>query len=144
MIPESLVKLIEAQSDNIHRTRKDLAIAALKELGVSLDSEFAELFIEYKPANFKSAVSDEYICDIAEPTPQIMAGTEFIHEMWELPENYICFTSLQGEGGYLFDKHSGMVWDFALSQYDDFISGKIPPKWKGFFEFVTWYLSPVN
>lgn len=72
-------------------------------------------------------MSDELICDIAEPTQQIKTGTEFIHEMWELPEKYICFTSLQGEGGYLLDKLSGGVWDFDLSQHDDFVTGKTPP-----------------
>lgn len=142
MIPNDLKRLIEAQPGNIHRTRKDLAANALKELGVSLESEFAKVFTEYKPANFKSTMSDEFICDIAEPTQQVKAGTEFIHDMWELPENYICFTSLQGEGGYLLDKHSGGVWDFDLSQHDDFVSGRIPPKWNSFFEFISWYLSP--
>lgn len=68
-------------------------------------------------------------------------GTEFIHDMWELPENYIGLTSLQGEGGYLLDKNSGGVWDFDLAQREDFVSGLTPPNWSGFFEFVRWYLS---
>ena len=144
MIPKDLVSLIEKQPNSIHRTDKYLAISALEKLGVSPDSEFGSIYINYLPANFKSSVSDEYICDVSEPTEQILMGTEFIHDMWELPENYIGFTSLQGEGGYLLDKNSGGVWDFDLAQQEDFVSGLIPPKWSGFFEFIRWYLSPAE
>lgn len=136
MIPKDLVNLIEKQSERTTSIDKKSAACALEKLGIPLDSEFGEIFLNYLPANFQSSVSDEYICDISEPTEQISVGTEFIHEMWELPENYICFTSLQGEGGYLLDKNSGGVWDFDLAQYDDFVSGLTPPRWTGFFDFI--------
>ena len=68
-------------------------------------------------------------------------GTEFIHEVWELPENFVAFTSLQGEGGYLLDKDSGGVWDFDLGDWEAFVAGRIPARWAGFFEFITWLLT---
>ncbi|MGE1155806.1 SMI1/KNR4 family protein [Pseudomonas kitaguniensis] len=144
MIPEDLVSLLEKQPGSINRTNKELALSALKNLGVSQDSEFGEIFINYIPAEFKSSVSNEYICDLSEPTEEILSGTEFVQDMWELPENYVAFTSLQGEGAYLLDKDSGGVWDFDLGQQKEFVSGLIPPKWSGFFEFIRWYLSPAE
>ncbi|UWF51928.1 SMI1/KNR4 family protein [Pseudomonas sp. N3-W] len=144
MIPEKLATLIEQQQDDIHRADKKSVEIALEALGVSPDSEFGEIYIKYKPANFESNVSDEYIKDVAEPTQQVLRGTTFIHEVWEIPENYICFTSLQGEGGYFLDKLSGCVWDFDLAQQENFVSGLIPARWGSFFEFLTWYLSPAE
>lgn len=118
MVPKDLVSRIEKQPDSIHRADKDLAISTLEKLGVSSGSEFGSIYINYLPANFKSSVSDEYICDVSEPTEQILMGTEFIHDMWELPEKYIGFTSLQGEGGYLLENNSGGVWGFTLRGYE--------------------------
>ncbi|MBK5551126.1 SMI1/KNR4 family protein [Pseudomonas sp. TH03] len=144
MIPKDLVRLIENQPGNIHRTDKGMAIVALETLGVSPGCEFDSIYINYLPANFQSSVSDEYICDVSEPTEQILIGTEFIHGMWELPKNYIDFTSSQSEGGYLLDKISGGVLDFGLEQQKDFVSGLISPKWNSFFEIIRWYLPPAE
>ena len=67
-------------------------------------------------------------------------GTRFAHEVWELPEKYVAFTSVEGEGAYLYDKVTGQVWDFELASREAFLAGKHQPKWNSFFEFMTWYL----
>jgi hypothetical protein len=48
---------------------------------------------------------------------------------------------LQGEGGYLLDKDSGGVWDFDLGDREAFVAVRIPARWAGFFEFITWLLT---
>lgn len=141
MIPETLLTLIKKQSGDFHRADENLAILALESLKIPLTSEFAEFYIKYCPIDFKSTVSDEYIMDICEPSEQVLAGTQFIHEVWELPTNFICFTSLQGEGGYLLDIEAGSVFDFDLADWDDFTAKKIPARWRTFYEFMTWFLT---
>jgi hypothetical protein len=117
---------------------------ALQKLNVPPESEFAEFFLAYTITLFLSEVSDEELCDIAEPSEQIKDGTDFIHEVWGLPENYICFTTAEGEGCYLYDKVSGKVWDFELKTRDRFLRGEIPAKWDGFYEFMIWYLGTTE
>ena len=141
MIPQQLVTLIESQP--CFRQRPDTAEVsrALTTLGIALDSEFAQIYLAYHPADFESRANDEVLMDIAEPTEEILMGTEFIHEVWELPHNFVALTSLQGEGGYLLDKDSGGVWDFDLGDREAFIAGRIPARWAGFFEFIHWLLT---
>ncbi|EPL04955.1 hypothetical protein [Pseudomonas sp. CF161] len=141
MMPPHLVALLEAQPDYQPRTDIAKATQALNTLGIALDSEFAQVYLTCYPSEFKSRASYEMLCDIAEPTEEVLMGTEFIHEVWELPQNFVAFTSLQGEGGYLLDKDSGGVWDFDLAHWEDFTAGRIPARWSGFFEFITWLLT---
>ncbi|MCW6057960.1 SMI1/KNR4 family protein [Pseudomonas fragariae (ex Marin et al. 2024)] len=141
MIPNELIQLIEKQPGNVHRTDKRSVIEALAALDINLDSELSEFFLNYTITFFKSNSSNEELCDIAEPSNEIEVGTNFIHEVWDLPKNFICLTSVQGEGCYLYDKNSGQVLDFSLASRDDFLAGKQQLKWDCFFEFLTWYLS---
>ncbi|MCE4058065.1 SMI1/KNR4 family protein [Pseudomonas sp. Au-Pse12] len=141
MIPPQLIALIEAQPR--FRPRPDTAevTRALATLGIALDSEFAQIYLAYHPADFESRASYEVLMDIDGPSEEILMCTEFIHDVWELPQNFIAFTSLQGEGGYLLDKDSGGVWDFDLGDWEAFIAGRIPARWASFFEFITWLLT---
>ncbi|BCT31158.1 SMI1/KNR4 family protein [Pseudomonas protegens] len=141
MIPQQLASLIEAQPR--FRPRPDTAevTRALATLGIALDSEFAQIYLACHPADFESRASYEVLMDIDGPSDEILMCTEFIHEVWELPENFVAFTSLQGEGGYLLDKDSGGVWDFDLGDREAFVAGRLPARWAGFFEFITWLLT---
>ncbi len=140
MIPADLRRLVEKQPGHVHRRDRAKAEQALVELGIPADSEFAQFFHEYAITLFGSDVSDEELVDIAEPTFRIAAGTRFVHEVWELPARYVCFSTCQGEGGYLYDKESGAVFDFSLATRDAFVEGREPPLWRSFFEFMRWYL----
>lgn len=141
MIPRQLINLIEKQPGNIHRADTGPVIEALKALDISLESELAEFFLNYVITFFRSTTSYEELCDIAEPSNEIEVGTSFIHEVWELPENFICLTTVQGEGCYLYDKKNGEVLDFSLAQRAEFLAGEVGQKWNTFFDFLIWYLS---
>ncbi|MEO6677973.1 MAG: SMI1/KNR4 family protein [Pseudomonas sp.] len=141
MIPNELIQLIEKQPGDIHRIDKHSVTEALTALNISLDSELSEFFLNYAITFFRSNSSDEDLCDVADPSNEIAVGTNFIHEVWELPENFICLTSVQGEGCYLYDNNNGEILDFSLANRDDFLAGKQQLKWSSFFEFLIWYMS---
>lgn len=141
MIPSHLINLIEKQPGDIHRDQKDPVISALNTLGISPDSEIGEFFLNYAITFFQGSTSRAELLDIIEPDNEIEACTDFIHETWELPDNFISLTGIQGEGCYLYDKNNGEVLDFDLAKRDEFLAGEHELKWKSFFEFLTWYLS---
>ncbi|MBX8547949.1 SMI1/KNR4 family protein [Pseudomonas cichorii] len=141
MIPSHLINLIEKQPGDIHRKQKDSVIDALNTLGINLYSEIGEFFLNYVITFFQGSTSSIELLDIVEPSNEIEACTDFIREVWELPDNFISLTGIQGEGCYLYDKNSGEVLDFDLEKRDEFLAGKHQLKWNSFFEFLTWYLS---
>lgn len=142
MLSAELRQLIEQQPGDVKRSNRQVAERALTQLGVSLDSEFAEFYLSYRITLFRSDVSDEQLCDIAEPSPEVAQGTQFARQVWNIPEQYVCFTSVQGEGAYLYDSATGAVWDFSLAKQAEFLAGRERPRWNSFFEFLTWYLLP--
>ena len=144
MIPTLLSILVEKQSGNVHRSNFFAAEFALTDLKIPLDSEIAKFFLHYTITLYKSAVSEEQLCDIADPTPEIALGTKYVHDVWELPEQYICISSIQGEGAYLYDVKTGKVWDFDLASREAFISGRQQAKWNSFYDFMMWYLSDTS
>ena len=142
MIPKALRDKIEQhRSGDIDRTYPDAVNEALEALGIPLDSEFGDFFREYAVTSLASPGDKAELRDLLEPTTQIMHVTQFVHEVWELPENYICLSSVQSEGAYLYDRDTGAVWDFDLADREDFIAGRQKPAWNSFFEFMNWYLS---
>lgn len=141
MIPAPLIALIEAQPRYCAPPDTAEVTRALATLGIALDSEFAQIYLTCHPANFLDRVSYGVLMNIDGPSDEILMCTEFIHEVWELPKNFIAFTSLQGQGGYLLDKDSGGVWDFDLGDREAFVAGRIPARWASFFEFITWLLT---
>ncbi len=142
MIPDRLKVLVEQQLGDVHRTDRQSVENALAEIGVPLNSEFAEFFLTYTITLFRSSVSTEQLCDIAEPTNEIALGTNFVHEVWELPRHFICLSSVEGEGAYLYDLKTGQVFDFDLSERENLLNGVTKPKWDSFFNFMIWYLEP--
>jgi hypothetical protein len=139
-VPPRLQQLIEAQPGQVHRDNAAGVDVEFAALGVGVDGQFAEFFRRYRVTLFRSVVSDEQLCDIADPTPEIAIGTRFVQEVWKLPQNFICLTSVQGEGAYLYDVSTEAVWNFSLSDRDNFVSGKGTPAWASFYDFLTWYL----
>ncbi|WP_347903487.1 SMI1/KNR4 family protein [Pseudomonas purpurea] len=141
MIPERLVRLIEKQTGDIHTVDKASVTEALNRLDIPVNSEFAAFFLRYQVTFYESNSSYIELSNLGGPSHEIEMATGFIHEVWELPENFICLTGVQGEGCYVYDKHSGEVVDFDLAQRDAFLAGETALRWKSFFAFLTWYLS---
>lgn len=140
MIPAELQSLVEQQPGGVYRVDREKVKAALSDLHVPIESEFAEFFLAYVITLFTSQVSDEQLCDIAEPTSQIVLGSRFVWEVWGLSEQFICITAIQGEGAYLYDRKTGKVWDFELRTREEFLAEHQQARWGSFFEFMVWYL----
>ena len=112
----------------------------LKYLGISEDSQFGHFFTKHCITFFVSNVSNEELMDLTCPNDEIAVGTDFIREVWELPEEYICLTSCEGEGGYLYNREDGAVYDFDLAKRDDFLNGNKVVIASTFYGFIEWYL----
>lgn len=141
-VPETLRTLVLKQRGHILREAKDKARLELARLGVRDGSELHRFFMEFQIGLFLSSSSDEELSDLCAPTPQIAAGTTFVREVWGLPQEYLCLTSAQGEGCYLYSNVTEAVYDFFLFGRDEFL--EMPsPRWSSFFEFMHWYLAPL-
>lgn len=140
-VPESLRSLVLMQKGQVLRTAKDAARTELSSLGVRVGCELHSFFSEFQIGFFQSHSSDEELCDICEPTPEIATGTAFVQDVWELPKEFICLTGVQGEGCYLYSNKTEAVYDFSLEDRTSFIENP-QPRWGSFFEFMDWYLAP--
>jgi|HubBroStandDraft_1064217.scaffolds.fasta_scaffold06508_2 hypothetical protein len=140
MIPAYLRNLAEKQLGNVFRKDREAVLQALSDLKIPVESEFGEFYLNYVTVNFGSKIPCSTLCDITKPYPEIIEVAEFARDLWELPEHFICITSTEGEGCFLYDRCTGKVWDFSLETRDDFIAGREKARWGSFFEFMTWYL----
>lgn len=141
MIPDDLKMLVERQRGQSVRRKVVEAEQALGALGVPPSSEFADFYREYKVSAFASRSSNVELLDVAEPSAQVGRATTFIHEVWELPSQFVCLSSVEGEGAFLYSTVTGEVWDFDLSERDRLLSSQLPARWPNFFAFMRWYLA---
>lgn len=134
-IPERLLRLIAAQSgDNLRNdVEQSNAEAELSQLGVTKDSELWMVYSQFCVVNFFSKSSFEALVDVCVPGPEIKVGTAFVHEVWNVPANFIALTTCEGEGAYLYDIVTGSVSDFAIPE-------RFEKLFDSFFEFLEWYL----
>jgi hypothetical protein len=136
-----------------HKDEKPCVRRNLITIGLDPDSEIGEFYFEYDPTLIPSRSSNEQLEDIITPrlegatthdagvweSPLGMA-TKFIHEVWGLPSTLICMTTTEGEGGYLCEKESGVVFDFDLADRSALIAGRLAPRWTSFYDFLRWYI----
>ncbi len=154
MIPDSILRRLEHQGCSPRIGDDEKVREVLAELGIPSGCELAECLLRYDPSDFLSDTAHEQLMDVVvpvaegeEPVPfdawdtPIGMATQFVREVWELPDTLICLTSCEGEGAYLYDIVSGAVYDFDLGERSEFVSGKLAPPWKSYFEFLDWYLS---
>jgi hypothetical protein len=117
------------------------AEAALKKLGIDPRSEYYSFALCYCLGNFFPHALDDWLCEICEPTEEVLAGTSFVHDVWQLPDDFICLTSCQGEGCFLLSRTTGEIFDFSLADREAFLQGAVA-RWPSFFEFMRAYLTP--
>lgn len=106
------------------------------ELGVKDNSEFYELYTKY----FISNIGRSDCSQVIDPLPPEGFSAKYFQEVWEIPKNYILFSTGEGEGGYLYNTEDNTVWDFNLGQQQELLNGTLP-HWKSFYEFMKWYLT---
>jgi hypothetical protein len=117
------------------------AEAALAELAVAEDSEYYAFASLYFLPNLFPSDDGVRLCDVCFPSREVAGGTNFVREVWELPDEYLCLDSCEGEGCVLLSRRTGEVFDFSLKDRESFLQRPVA-KWSSFFEFMRWNLTP--
>ncbi|GAB1266713.1 hypothetical protein [Aurantivibrio infirmus] len=141
MIPSKIEVLLANQAFNFNRSDVELAKLEMLKLGIEPSSEFFEFYKSVCVINLHSESSYEELSDVSEPSSQVAVGTNFVHEVWKVPSEFVCITTCEGEGCYLYSKKTRSVYDFSLSEREVFIKDP-KPSWETFYDFIEWYLSP--
>ena len=140
-VPDNVSALARTRPGDVIRHDPDAASAALQQLGVDPDSQMAAFFRQFCAVNMLSTSSYESLSDPCEPTPQMALGTRFVREVWGLPDEYVCLTSCEGEGCYLYSTRTGAVYDFELASRERFLAAPVET-WRDFNTFIEWFLTP--
>ena len=128
--------------------------ATLKALGIDTESELGWFYRTCNPSFMKSSEPLEELLDVVEPevsgvvTPRVGSWetpvgstTIYVREGWGVPDDFICLSTTDTDGAFLYHLPSGQVYEFVRGQYDELRSGVLQPRWKTFFEFIEWYLA---
>ena len=140
MIPVDIVKRMSEQPGRVDRDDADEAERHLRALGFRGDTEVVRFFRRYSAAGVMGTASSEELLDPASPTPQLEAVNAFVRDVYEVPARFVCLSSAEGEGFYLVDVNTGVVFDVGVEDLDELESGRIDPRWPSFFDFLRWYL----
>jgi hypothetical protein len=140
-VPNHIEKLAESARFGTYKRKSPLqAQAAMQKLGIPTNSEFYSFCSEFCLGCFSSKTSHESLVDVCDPSEEVSLGTKFIHEVWELPSEYISFTTCEGEGAFLYSIKTGGIYDFSLVEREQFIQNP-KPRWQSFYVFLAWYLA---
>ena len=141
MIPADVEELMKAQPAASGRDDASEVLRELGALGVQPEDELALFYVQYRAANVHSRRTSEELMDPAFPTPQLASATEFARETYEVGEEFLCLTSGEGEGFYLYEFSTGAIFDVDVDELDELESGSLKPRWSSFFDLMRWYLS---
>lgn len=141
MIPRDIEKLCILSTGPRPLGESRNVARELNALGINPESELGAVAERFNLA-FLLAGENSFaeLNDPVWPEGAMARTTSWMHETWELPANLIPLTSLEGEGGYLYDCNTGAVWDFELAYCEDFLAGSRTPMFTSFFDFLAWYL----
>lgn len=56
----------------------------------------------------------------------------------EVTEDYVCLTSGEGEGFYLYSITDRKIYDVSVDELDDLEAGKKEARWGSFYELLEW------
>ena len=144
-LKEQVAMLMSKQSFSAQKSAeyKNGSILVLKELGIPSDSEFYEFYSTYYARDLRNRSGASPIVDSSPPQKSLLRTAFFAREVWEVPEQYILFSTGEGEGGYLYNKDDGTVWDFNLGE-QKLLGTDALRHWHSFYEFMVWYLTGTD
>lgn len=140
MIPSDIGTLMSIQMGDVVRHDLGDVRRQLAGLGILPGTEIHEFFEAYSVCSVRSEVSHEELMDPSHPSPQLESATAFARETYDVPERFICLTSGEGEGFFLYDLASNAIFDVGVDELDALEIGDVQPRWGSFFEFLRWYL----
>ena len=123
--------------------RRKESMLILDELNVPKNSEFYEFYSTYYGQNLNYRSGASPIVDPSPPQNYLLHAAFVGHDAWEVPEQYILFSTGEGEGGYLYNKDDGTVWDYYVGK-QELLGTDALPHWNSFYEFMVWYLTGTD
>jgi hypothetical protein len=139
MVPDKVINYMRAKNLYAPRTIKQKVLNILDSLGVDHSSEFAHYYLE----TYGLLISPKAIEDLLD-IEQLPGQVRYACERYALPPEFIPITSDESEGMYMYNTKNHGVYDFDLAQYNDFMQGATVPRWKGFNEFLLWFVDDQN
>jgi hypothetical protein len=141
MIPELIIESLVNIDAEVDRDKDEIEDVSrnINLLGLSHDGQISQFFNRYKLSGIISTKNFELL-DLCRPDDEIYETTDWAKDVYELPDDFVCLTSGEGEGFVLFSKTDGKVYDVSVSQFDDLSQGKVEPRWDSFFDLIGWYL----
>lgn len=135
-------KLISAQGDVFIKSKEwiEISKSVLDQLHIPNHSEFYYFYVHYFAYGLKVNLNTDELTDPCPPQDMIKIN-QMANENWGVPKNYVMFSDGATEGGYLYNKEDGTVWDFTLGEQDLLGTDNLR-HWKSFYEFLVWYLTP--
>lgn len=142
MIPENISNLLSKQPGMVDRDLHDneKVHQCLNELGLLGHEQWNDFFLKYKLSGVLTNRSTELL-DIASPSPQIAEVTDFVRDVYDVTEDYVCLTSGEGEGFYLYSIVDRKIYDVTVDELDELESGGKEARWDSFYDLIEWYLS---
>jgi len=142
-LKEKVVLLMDKQSQTVKKNKVFQVESenALDELGIPRNSEFYYFYSHYfAQITFAERETAPEMADCICPDKALKVFSTFAHESWQIPKNYIFFTSWSSESGYLYNILDNTVWDFDLGKRELLGTDKMH-HWNSFYEFLVWYLT---
>lgn len=157
MIPKQLrLALDEIEARLFNDEETGAATRTLQALGIQHNTQLWEVYSRYLPGTiYPNLVFDEVRAELEDPFSFAAGGepfeedpwespignsTAFVRATWEVPDDFVCISSIEGEGAYLYRIGSEAIYDFDLGQSEPLAAGEITPRWPNFFAFLNWYL----
>lgn len=110
-------------------------------LGIAQKSEFYKFYSTIIVNNMYSDHEYQELIPILDPQFEINSKIEFAWNTWLMPKRYIAMTTLEGEGGYFYDKDTGAVADYENGNLEDLIQGNVKILNDSIFDFMRNFLS---
>jgi len=141
MIPQNIADAIDALPGNHKRRPEDLPKVEenLARLGLLEHDQIADFYRTYMSASIGRDGMAELL-DICVPNDSLFNATEFACDAYDLRGPFVCLTTGEGEGFYLFDKDTGGIFDVAVSDFGALEAGELKPAWPNFLALIESYV----
>ena len=119
------------------RSCRETARHTLLGLGIPMDSDLAELYMRYQ-GPFVSPQRFPELLDIEYPTAEVVEQTAYVRAEYGVPEDFVCFTTTEGEGMYLYQISTGGVYDIGIDGVSELgsSSGTLAARWESVNDFL--------
>lgn len=141
MIPERITKGMEQQMANhpgghyrVSDDRRKMVIANCETMGIPPDSELMEFGLVWNPGLIVTPAG-VYIELWSAAEDGFISTWEWGQELG-LSSDFVPLTSFEGEGGIIWSKRDGRVYDAAWTEFQSLNDGKLAPRWGSYYELI--------